>query len=265
VQIFDAANPGRKAFLALAPAIALALAATLALSSAGPLAAQAGGRDIDRDFIDELESKAASGDAEAAFALGTIYFLGHENVGKDNAKALQFLEKAASKNHVMALSFLGDLYETGNGVPRDEKKAVRYFTRAADRGDAEAALALGRLYFFGSDTVKADKKKAFDYYSKAADGKLPEAQLMLGGMYELGEGIAKDPAKSWRYLLLAGENPKDDGKGALAVGDVYVSGRNPEVPQDLAKGREYYRRAAAQQVPEAADRLALLDRAESKK
>jgi TPR repeat protein len=248
-----------------AVAAAVAFAACLAALAPGALRAQQGGRDIDQAFIEELQGKAAGGDAEASFALGTIYFLGHETVGKDPAKAVEYLEKAASKNHVMALSFLGNIYETGDGVARDEKKAVRYYSRAADRGDGEAALALGRLYFFGTDSLKADKKKAFKYYTQAAGKNLPEAQLMLGGMYEAGEGTGKDPAKSWQYFLLAADNPSDLGQGALAAGDVYVSGRNPGVPQDFAKGRQYYRKAAALKVPEASERLALLDKAETQK
>ncbi|MDR1081073.1 MAG: sel1 repeat family protein [Deltaproteobacteria bacterium] len=228
---------------------------------AATLSAQEGGRDINPAFIEELRGLADGGDTEAAFALGSILFLGHEAAGQDVAGGIAYLEKAAAKNHMMAMSFLGDISENGSGVPRDLRKAVRYFTRAADKGDSEAALALGRLYFLGSGDVKADKKKAFKYYSQAAAKNLPEAQLMLGGMYEAGEGTAKDNAKSWQYLQMAADNPGDDGRGALAAGDVYVSGRNPEVPQDFEKGRQYYRRAAALKVPEASERLALLDQA----
>jgi TPR repeat protein len=246
--------------------IALAAAAAACLTlSAFRLAAQEGGRDINPAFLDELREKSEGGDADASFALGTIYYLGHEALPKDAVKAVEYLEKAASKGHVMAMSFLGEIYESGSGVPRDERKAVRYFTRAADKGDAEAALALGRLYFFGTDTLKADKKKSFRYYTLAAGSNLPEAQLMLGGMYETGEGTAKDNAKSWQYMLLAADNPDDDGRGAMAAGDVYVSGRNPDVPQNIELGRQYYRRAAAKNVPEAKERLALLDRSDSAK
>jgi TPR repeat protein len=250
-----------------APAFFLALAALVsaALLAPSPLTAQGGGRDIDQAFVEELESAYALGDAEAAFALGALSYFGHERVPRNLAKAVECLELAAGKGHVMAMSLLAELYETGTGVGKDEKKAVKLYTKAADKGDPMALLALGRLYYSGSETVKADKKRAFRYYTLAAEQNQAEAQLVLGGMYEQGEGTEKDPGKSWQYFLLAAENPGDNGQGALAAGDVYVSGRNPDVPQDLEKGREYYRKAAAKNVPEAKERLALLDRAKSPK
>jgi TPR repeat protein len=217
---------------------------------------------VTQELLDDMDSRVAEGDADAMFGLAVLCFFG-EGVAQDSEKALALLEKAAGKGHLMSLYFLGELYQTGTGVEKDAKKAVKYFTRAADKGDEAADLALGGIYYYGAEDVKADPKKAFRHFSRAAEKGQYQAQLMLGSMYETGNGAPKDPAKSWEFFLAASENPEDRGEAALAVGDIYVSGRNPAVPQDLAKGRDSYRKAASFNLPEAAERLALLDRAKA--
>jgi TPR repeat protein len=251
----------------MAVAIALTTLAALFLSS-GPLEAQRqaapppAAQPPSPELVADMEARAADGDMEAVFGLAVLNFFG-EGVPQDRAKALELLEKAAAKDHVMALGFLGQIYEHGEGVEKNVRKAVRYYERASDLGDVMAGLALGGIYFYGADGVKAQPKKAFRLFSDAAEKGQHQAQLMLGLMYEQGAGVSKDPAKSWQYYLAAANNKDDRGEAALAVGDLYVSGRNPTVPQDLDKGREYYRIAASYNVPEAKERLALLDRAKA--
>jgi TPR repeat protein len=257
--------------LAPAPlALALCLSAALAFAAlhAAPAAAQRGRQAaqappaVTQELLAELEAKAADGDPDAMFGLAVLCFYG-EGTAQDPARAVDLLEKGAAKGHPMSLSFLGQLYETGTSVPKDVKKAAGYYAKAAEKGDVTAELALGGIYYYGADGVKADPKRAFRHFSRAAEQGQHQAQLMLGAMYESGTGTAKDPAKSWEFFMKAADSPDDRGEGALAVGDIYISGRNPTVPQDLEKGREYYRRAAAHNVKEAAERLALLDRAQA--
>ena len=60
-------------------------------------------------------------------------------------KATEFYQKAADQANAVALSNLGLLYATGEGVAKDLGKAAELFQKAADQGDQFATTLLKRL------------------------------------------------------------------------------------------------------------------------
>ena len=64
----------------------------------------------------------------------------------DYQTALSILEDLANKGDVEAQTYLGYMYNYGNGVQQDYKKAFELFEKASNQGDAQAQTFLGYMY-----------------------------------------------------------------------------------------------------------------------
>ncbi len=62
-----------------------------------------------------------------------------------NEAAALLYRQSAVLGFAGAQNNLGDLYETGQGVPKSDKAAIYWFTRAAERGEPTAYLSLASL------------------------------------------------------------------------------------------------------------------------
>ncbi len=145
--------------------------------------------------------KAEMGNAEAQGNLGWMYFHG-EGVPKDEAKAAEWLQKAAVQGDAVAQVNLGRAYASGKGVPKDAAKAVEWWQKAAVQGHAEAQVHLGRAYSSG-EGVPQDEAKAVEWWQKAAVQGHAGAQVKLGSMYYLGSGASKDVVLAYAWMNVA--------------------------------------------------------------
>jgi V8-like Glu-specific endopeptidase/TPR repeat protein len=159
-------------------------------------------------FLKEVEenfpgwfSNAQSGEAEALYKIGKVYFEGTESISRDNYKAYSFLYKAAEKGYGPALTALGVWYELqgkehllktislyykaktkkygaeamrrlgllyleGKGLPKKVETAINFLKEAANNGDGEASYHLATIYYEGK-YVNQDKRFVIQYYQKA--------------------------------------------------------------------------------------------------
>lgn len=115
--------------------------------------------------LEQLQAKAASGDAEAQFNLGVIY-------------------------------------DNGEGVPRDYKAAREWFRKAAEQGNAMAQNSLGLMYADGQDEPQ-DYQKAAEWIRKAAEQGHTNAQASLGWMYANGKGVPQDYSQAYMWSNIA--------------------------------------------------------------
>ena len=116
-----------------------------------------------------LEARAQAGDANAAFDLGTLDYV-------------------------------------GIGVVQDYIGAAAWLRQSAKAGNAEAACELGFLYqtgSFGQGPPPPDPKDAAPWYSQAAAARNACGEFALGELYENGLGLGKDPAKASALLAEA--------------------------------------------------------------
>ena len=81
-------------------------------------------------------AKAQDGDADAMSRLGVMYHSG-EGVTQDYTEAVKWNRKAAELGHAGAMFNLGGAYASGEGVTQDYTEAVKWYRKAADLGDAE--------------------------------------------------------------------------------------------------------------------------------
>ncbi|KAJ3040234.1 Leucine-rich repeat serine/threonine-protein kinase 2 [Rhizophlyctis rosea] len=112
----------------------------------------------------QLADRAASGDPEAQFRLGTLYdtFSAYGRSERnpysppaDDAMAAQWYYKAAKQGHVKAASNLGTMYEQGRGVKRDKRKAAKWFERAGVGGKGRDVGVFGDILQVGAGVLSA--------------------------------------------------------------------------------------------------------------
>ena len=171
-------------------ALAIFAAAIAILSSAGA------------ETLSELESKAASGDANALFALGTYYAKGENGAEKNPQKAIGLLTKAAEANIPAAQAYLGYLYGEGKLVERNMDLAVYWRELAAANGKAEDKWVLGNAFLYGFFLPK-NQVKALFWISQAAEEGDGRAILKLIEIYKnLKKILNKVCQKKWKIDLI---------------------------------------------------------------
>ena len=227
------------------------------------------GKQLAAKTIAGLQELALTKDEWAQLSLGFAYGLGL-GVAKDQKKASEWFEKAATQGLAIAQTFfgaasedaqkaialyekaaaqgyagafvnLGEAYRDGAGVPKDEKKAANYLQKAADQGDARGQHRLGEMYSGGMG-VALDKRKAVEWYARAAEQGFADAQDCLGVMYSNGEGVLKDKKKAIEWYEKAASQGNIDAQVNLAA--AYEGGDGVE--KDDKKAADWYEKAAVQ-------------------
>lgn len=134
-------------------------------------------------------------DPEAAFRLGSMYWLG-EGIIKNDKVALGFLKKAADNKHYHAAFNVAEILFHGIGeITKDVDSAIAYYKIAAAGGVVAAQRNLGMMLLTGKETDQ-DLSGAFKWFSLAAEQKNPESCYFMGFCYETGSGVKEDPIKA---------------------------------------------------------------------
>jgi TPR repeat protein len=92
--------------------------------------------------------RAIGADAEAASAIGVMYYAG-EGVPQDFVEAAKWWRMAAEQGDAFAQSVLGNMYKKGQGVRQDYAEMEKWFRMAAEQGNAAAQHNLGIMYANG--------------------------------------------------------------------------------------------------------------------
>lgn len=114
-----------------------------------------------RDRLQEIQTKAEAIKSAEEFLAET-------------SEGLQELETQAERGDAEAQYNLGRAYLLGEGVPKDAAEAVKWWRKAAEQGIAEAQHNLGRAYFLGEGVPK-DYVQAYLWLNLAAAGNLEQA------------------------------------------------------------------------------------------
>ena len=120
---------------------------------------------------------AEQGDAEAQYALGTLYYEG-KGINQDIQQSVNWMQKAAEQGLADAQLALGDLYFNGEGVKQDYDTAVKLYLLAANKGNVDAHFNMGYMFEYGFGVAK-NCDKAEEWYSKAASQGDEKAQEIL--------------------------------------------------------------------------------------
>ena len=192
----------------------------------------AAARSDDAVDLDDLRRQAESGNAEAAFQLGTIYDLGHL-VPQDFAQAAMWYRKAAEQGHAAAEFNFGAMCDNGRGVPRDRLAAALWYRRAARHGNARAPFDLGLMYEHG-DGVRRDAARALNWYRLAAARGIKAARRKVAALTRAPRAEAP-PAQPPASI--------EQARAEYERGLDYYDGRG--VAQDSAAALAWFEKAAA--------------------
>lgn len=194
------------------------------------------------------------GHAEAGYRTALCYEFGWGS-RIDAAKAVQFYQHAASKNHPGAMLRLGRACLTGDmGLTKRYREGVRWLKRAAESADFQynqAPFDLACLHEsgFGPDVFK-DESYAAQLYTKAADLGHVEANHRLGEAYEYGQlTCPKDPALSIHFYTGAAE--RGHALSQMALCAWYMVGVPNVLDKDEAEAYEWAKKAAEQGLAKA--------------
>jgi len=80
-----------------------------------------------------------------------------------------------------AQSYLGVMYESGEGVPVSYSKAKKWHKKAAEQGNPQSQLLLAIMYETGKGGP-VNLNKAIKWYAKAAEQGLDDARRLLAGL-----------------------------------------------------------------------------------
>ena len=163
-------------------------------------------------------------------------------------------QQAADRGSAEAQTYLGTLYEYGDGVEQSYVKAAELYQLAADQGDALAQAYLGLLYEFG-DGVDLSYEKALEYFQLSANQGNSVGQWGMGQLYQFGLGVDLSYTKAVEYYQLSAD--QNDPDGLECLGYLYLEGLGVEQSTDRAM--ELYRLAAALGSEEAQRQLAILE------
>jgi uncharacterized protein len=215
-------------------------------------------RGLARDGLRHIQRAADAGSSEGAHRLALVYAQGLAGTPRDEARALQLFQKAATAGHTRAQINLGILYMRGLGVPRDLVNARAWLEKAAASGDPQALYTLGRAMDESSEQIAPDPLRAADLYRRAAEKGHVLAGLRYGLALSEGVGIKRDVVQAQKWLTQA----RDAGvpEAALALGD--MAARTPASRDKAANERtvqsavSWYQVAAQGGVPSAQFKLA---------
>lgn len=118
-----------------------------------------------------LAELAGRGDIDAIYLLGMAHYDGDNGVEIDRTRCAELLQQAADSGHIVASHHLGCFRFYGYGFPtefRDLRKAAELLTASATRGYPPSMTFLGSMYENG-EGVERDVAKARVLYRAAAD------------------------------------------------------------------------------------------------
>ncbi len=196
----------------------------------------------------QFYEKAASNNGEWSYAfveLGICYLVG-TGVSKNNLDGLKWIKKGVGKGDQAADVILGGLYLAGIGVSKDEAEAVKWFKKSAEKGCREGATFLGCCYRDGRGVPK-DDVEAVKWFRKAAEQGYPDAETYLGCCYRDGTGVIKNEIEAVKWFKKAAL--KGDDTAETCLGSCYSKGVG--VSKDETEAVKWFRKAADQGNDEA--------------
>lgn len=155
-------------------------------SIAGPLedALQAMESGRAAEAARRFSTLADSGNAEAQFRLGLMYFTGH-GVQENEKRAYDLLLRAASQGHVQAMLQLANVLTFGQQIPNliadPDQEAAKWYFQAASAGNSEAQYSLGVLFQTGKGVIRSNEE-AMRWMQEAAKNGHEGAKAYVGAV-----------------------------------------------------------------------------------
>jgi len=182
---------------------------------------------------DSLRDRAAAGEVDAEYALGKKYL--DTGTSQDRSEALIWLDRAAAKNHPLAMYELGKLSLGGSGFEANFAVAQAWFERALEHGFIEGYFWIASVGIVDEDAPNDPTENYRSILEKATTGD-SSAQTILGIVHAFGETPFRDVREGATWLRKAALN--DQPFAQYLLGQAYVSGSG--VPVNHAEARKWF-------------------------
>jgi TPR repeat protein len=137
---------------------------------------------------------AEQGNAEAQFAMGTVFYTG-SGVAPDYAESSYWYHRSAEQGFAAAQYNLGNAYKRGEGVNQNDRMAVNWWQKAADQGFAPAQFNLASAYHEGVGILQDDERAMALYQQAAENGH--QAAIELLARLRADKAIAQPGCPDW--------------------------------------------------------------------
>jgi hypothetical protein len=223
-----------------------------ALAGAATVSARAQGFEQGKALYDGFEYRAAakileplaeSGNAQASFLVGNIYFFAVGDIEQDLAKAVRFYQAAASAGNRIAMFRLGYLYATGQGVAANVETAAQWYGRAGRAGYREAYVHMGDMYFIQAEATDQERPKRELLKQAALLGSIG-AQYRLGVHLVETETLGRDHRRGYAWIEIAARRGHRDAANLLRE----ITNRFN--PAEVRRGKAWAQEFLAGKVPE---------------
>lgn len=162
------------------------------------------------------------------FAATTLMFVAPTSLSAQDSATPQLtlavIQAEADQGHADAISTLGWMHETGNGVPADIAKAVSLYRTAIAKGDSFGKWRMGVMIDEGK--TPGTHAQAVALFREAAADKSAGATASLGVMYATGRGVARDYETAMRYYQAAAH--MGSAHGIHGIGVLHANGQGVE-------------------------------------
>lgn len=197
----------------------------------------------------ELTNAANSGDIEAAYKLGCMYFSG-EGAYLDKTLATTWWEKAANSGHIYAMERLAVCYQNGYGVSKDKEKCKYWYDKGAESGNAFCQYQVGKNYLIGLRGYARDSIKAEYFLLASVTNNFPDDRVFGRACRDLSmlySDALPNKDKAFYWLKKAADAPHGELE-CVRLGEKFLQGDIPSVvwhPQpDYQQAFLYFSKAA---------------------
>jgi uncharacterized protein len=147
----------------------------------------------------------------------SLNLLEGKGVQKNDERAFELNQMAASEGHADAVLAMGWFYLNGTGVKKDIERAQMWYRKSAKRGDPRAMFSLGQMAYTSRDWSEARL-----WFQRAIDNGHKRSLFWLGKLYWKGAGVAKDQRQARQLFHQAASQKVKEAQRAIRI----MSSRN---------------------------------------
>ena len=145
-----------------------------------------------------LRIKAAEGSTPAKFDVGMAYFHGRGTT-KDIPKGVEFIQQAASENHIQSILFLGDWCSSAQNPQKKSRDSLVWYKTAAQLRSNAGRIKLGNCFLKGIGT-KQDFNRGVYWLERAAEKGDSHAMYLAGEAWMEKGAHGSAIAYIWLFL-----------------------------------------------------------------
>jgi hypothetical protein len=220
----------------------------------------------------QLLPAAESGDPGAMLAVAELLETGGGGAPQDDARAFEWVRRAAGAANPDAHFPLAAMLRHGRGTPPDPERALEIFLRLAGEGHIEAMIAAGTMLCRGEGTAP-DPETGKRWLAQAEERGGPRDLTSLADLWLAGDGIPADHARAMRLYRQAADQRaayfdiyglpqlwKADPMAMIALGRMHALGQGTRHGPDPVRATDWYSRALGTGDSEAIATLAKMHR-----